>query len=108
MGQDSRQLDYWDYTPIWALFTPLTKSILFRRFKGSLTELTYPQRIIDLHVKAKGEEAQRTAQRKKLQEQIYKTIGDLQKRLRRKVRKRLTLKRLTLRKPRKRQPKSRR
>ncbi|RKZ59508.1 MAG: hypothetical protein DRR08_13765 [Candidatus Parabeggiatoa sp. nov. 2] len=78
MGQDSRQLDYWDYTPIWALFTPLTKSILFRRFKGSLTELTYPQRIIDLHVKAKGEEAQRTAQRKKLQEQIYKTIGDLQ------------------------------
>ena len=78
MGQDSSQLDYWEYTPIWALFTPLTKSIMFRRFKGSLTKLTYPQRIIDLHVKAKGEEAQRTAQRKKLQEQIYKTIGDLQ------------------------------
>jgi len=78
MGMDSSQLDYWDYTPIWALFTPLKDSILFRRFKQNLTEITYPQRIIDLHVKAEGEEAQRKAQRKKLQEQISKTIGDRQ------------------------------
>ncbi|MEN8219642.1 MAG: hypothetical protein ABFS56_25480 [Pseudomonadota bacterium] len=78
MGEDSSQLDDWDYTPIWALFTPLKKSILFRPFKKNLTELTYPQRIIDLHVKADDEKAQITAQRKKLREQIYETIGELQ------------------------------
>ncbi len=78
IGEDSSQLDYRDYTPIWALFTPLKKSIMFRRFKGNITELTYPQRIIDLHVKAKGEKAKRVAQRKKLQEQISAAIGELQ------------------------------
>ncbi|MEN8219638.1 MAG: hypothetical protein ABFS56_25460 [Pseudomonadota bacterium] len=46
MGEDSSQLDDWDYTPIWALFTPLKKSIMFRRFKRNLAELTYPQHIL--------------------------------------------------------------
>jgi len=78
MGEDSSQLDYRDYTPIWALFTPLKKSIMFRRFKGNLTKLTYPLRIIDLHVKAGNEEAQRKAQRQQLHGQIAEAIGELQ------------------------------
>ena len=77
MGEES-QLDYRVYTPIWALFTPLTKSIMFRRFKESIRTVTYMRRIVDLHVKANGEEAQRAAQRQKLTEQIAETIGELQ------------------------------
>ncbi len=78
MGEDSK-LDYRVYTPIWALFTPLTKSILFRRFQESIRTVTYMRRIVDLHNEAAGEEeAQRAAQRQQLTEQIAKAIGELQ------------------------------